>query len=125
MLPCAESLAGYGDDMGLVKQTPGDIGSRVDAIAAEVGRDVGIDIERAFRLDTSNVGDLCQLLQDLITQLNVPGPHFLYTRLRSPESGHGRFLDHVGGAGSVLTLQLGDGVDDRRGSQGIAQPPSG
>ncbi len=51
--------------------------------------------------------------------------HLLHAILRAGNGGQSGHLDHVRGAGSALALQLGHGVDDRRGRQRIAQPPAG
>src|ERR1700675_710119 len=100
-----EALARNGDHARLSQQPPGNVRSRLDSAAPEVAGDVGIGIERAFRLGAGDSRDPAQAGDNLVAQPDVVGAHLRYALLRPGERSHRRLLHDGGRIRGGLALQ--------------------
>src|ERR1700733_8154156 len=124
MFLSAEGFAGNGDDVALVQQARGQFRCRVNTALAKKGGDVRVDVKRSLGLGAGDAGNLGQLLEHVVAQLDEFGAELRDAVLRTGQCSGGSLLHEAGRVRSLLRLQLAEVGDHRFGRERKTSTPS-
>src|SRR6266568_9440945 len=125
VLSGTEGLAGDSDHVSLVEQARGQLSGGANASLAQKGRDVRVDVESALGLGAGDAGELAQLGQHVVPQINEFGTELRHAFLRAGQRGNCRLLHHACSIRRGLRLQFAQIGYHRLRRQRISGTPAG